>query len=91
MCQCIRAQLVNHGIPSDVVNSMIDVSKRFFQLPYEERSKYMTSDMKASVRYGTSFSQSKDKVFCWRDFLKLMCHPLPDILPNWPSSPMDFR
>ncbi|KAH0971517.1 hypothetical protein GBA52_023673 [Prunus armeniaca] len=84
-------QLVNHGIPSDVISSMIDVSTRFFELPFEERAKYMSSDMHAPVRYGTSFNQNKDKVFCWRDFLKLMCHPLPDVLPHWPSSPVDMR
>ncbi|KAH7512055.1 hypothetical protein FEM48_Zijuj12G0049900 [Ziziphus jujuba var. spinosa] len=84
-------QVVNHGIPSDVISSMIEVSTRFFELPFEERAKYMSSDMYSPVRYGTSFNQNKDKVFCWRDFLKLMCHPISDVLPHWPSSPVDFR
>uniref|UniRef100_A0A2N9FKF1 Fe2OG dioxygenase domain-containing protein n=1 Tax=Fagus sylvatica TaxID=28930 RepID=A0A2N9FKF1_FAGSY len=84
-------QLVNHGIPSDVISSMIDVSTRFFELPFEERAKYMSSDMHSPVRYGTSFNQSKDEVFCWRDFLKLMCNPISDVVPHWPSSPVDFR
>ncbi|XVF76333.1 hypothetical protein PTKIN_Ptkin13bG0258100 [Pterospermum kingtungense] len=84
-------QVVNHGIPSEVIRSMIDVSSRFFGLPYEERTKYMSSDMASPVRYGTSFNQIKDAVFCWRDFLKLVCNPLSDVLPHWPSSPMDFR
>ncbi|GAU41919.1 hypothetical protein TSUD_25600 [Trifolium subterraneum] len=84
-------QVVNHGITEDVINNMMDVSGRFFDLPIEERGKYMTSDMRAVVRYGTSFSQTKDKVFCWRDFLKLLCHPLPNYLPHWPDSPVDFR
>ncbi|MBA0650986.1 hypothetical protein Goklo_018359, partial [Gossypium klotzschianum] len=84
-------QVVNHGIPIEVIRSMIDVSARFFNLPYEERSKYMSSDMAAPVRYGTSLNQNKDAVFCWRDFLKLVCHPLSDVVSHWPSSPMDFR
>ncbi|XP_061337718.1 probable 2-oxoglutarate-dependent dioxygenase SLC1 [Gastrolobium bilobum] len=84
-------QLVNHGISDEIIKSMMDVSGRFFDLPFEERAKYMTTDMKAVVRYGTSFSQTKDTVFCWRDFLKLLCHPLPHFLPHWPSSPVDFR
>ncbi|KAJ8899707.1 hypothetical protein K2173_019406 [Erythroxylum novogranatense] len=84
-------QVVNHGIPSGVISNMINVAKKFFELPYEERSKYMSSDMNASVRYGTSFNQNKDSVFCWRDFLKLMCDPLTDVLPHWPSRPTDFR
>ncbi|ESW34811.1 hypothetical protein PHAVU_001G183300 [Phaseolus vulgaris] len=84
-------QLVNHCISDDVIRSMIDVSGRFFDLPLEERVKYMTTDMGAPVRCGTSFSQTKDKVLCWRDFLKFLCHPLPDFLPHWPVSPVDFR
>ncbi|KAK7396616.1 hypothetical protein VNO78_17744 [Psophocarpus tetragonolobus] len=84
-------QLVNHCISDDVVKSMIDVGGRFFDLPFEERAKYMTSDMGAPVRCGTSFSQTKDTVLCWRDFLKLLCHPLQDFLPHWPTSPLDFR
>ncbi|KAB2087208.1 hypothetical protein ES319_A04G087200v1 [Gossypium barbadense] len=84
-------QVVNHGIPIEAIRSMIDVSTRFFRLPYEERAKYMSSDMTSPVRYGTSLNQRKDSVFCWRDFLKLVCHPLSDVLPHWPSCPMDFR
>ena len=79
-------QLVNHGIPSNVISSMIDVSTRSFELPFEERAKYMSSDMHSPVRYGTSFNQSKDDVFCWRDFLKLMCNPISDVVPHWPSN-----
>ncbi|XP_010558984.1 PREDICTED: protein DMR6-LIKE OXYGENASE 1 [Tarenaya hassleriana] len=84
-------QVVNHGIEGDISKNMIDVCKRFFELPYEARSKYMSSDMSAPVRYGTSVNQNKDNVFSWRDFLKLLSHPLPDYLPHWPSSPSDFR
>ncbi|XP_043702409.1 probable 2-oxoglutarate-dependent dioxygenase SLC1 [Telopea speciosissima] len=85
-------QVINHGIPINVISSMIDVSKEFFELPYDEREKYMTSDLSAPVRYGTSFNQTKDGVFCWRDFLKLVCNSsTSDILACWPSSPVDLR
>lgn len=84
-------QLVNHGIPGDVISNMVDAGTRFFELPMEERAKYMSSDMRSPVRYGTSFNQKLDSVFCWRDFLKLMCHPLPEVLPHWPSSPVELR
>lgn len=84
-------QLVNHGIPNQVISNMFDVAKRFFKLPFEERSKYMSTDMGSAVRCGTSFNQNKDSVFCWRDFLKLSCQPYSDVLPLWPSSPSDLR
>ncbi|XP_057475557.1 probable 2-oxoglutarate-dependent dioxygenase SLC1 [Actinidia eriantha] len=84
-------QLVNHGIESDTILNMIEESRRFFELPFDERAKYMSADMRSPVRYGTSFNQKMDGVFCWRDFLKLNCHPLPDVLPFWPSSPLGLR
>lgn len=84
-------QLVNHGIERDVILDMIEASRSFFNLSFEERAKYMSADMRAPVRYGTSFNQNIDGVFCWRDFLKLNCHPLSDVLPFWPSSPLNLR
>ncbi|KAI3884641.1 hypothetical protein MKX03_037054 [Papaver bracteatum] len=84
-------QVINHGISTDTIREMIDVSRRFFQQPMEERSKFMTTDVRAPVRYGTSFNQSQDSVFCWRDFLKLNCHSMDESLPHWPTSPADFR
>jgi len=88
----ILMQLVNHGIHSDTIQHIIEVGKKFFELPFEERAKYMSIDMQAPVRVGTSFNQNKDGVFCWRDFLKLSCHSLSsDLLSLWPTSPVDLR
>ncbi|KAK6140034.1 hypothetical protein DH2020_026250 [Rehmannia glutinosa] len=87
----LNCRLVNHGIPEEIISNMVNVSKRFFEMPFSEREKYMSADMSSPVRYGTSFNQTNDGVFCWRDFLKLVCHPLSDVLPHWPSSPFDFR
>ncbi|KAL3523527.1 hypothetical protein ACH5RR_016361 [Cinchona calisaya] len=84
-------QLVNHGISTDIIQNMIDAGRRFFELPYDERAKYLSSDIFSPVRFGTSFNQSKDKVFCWRDFLKLSCTPISNAHSVWPSSPVDFR
>ncbi|XP_073012258.1 probable 2-oxoglutarate-dependent dioxygenase SLC1 [Typha latifolia] len=84
-------QVVNHGIPYELIKEMVNVGKRFFELPFEERSRYMSSDIRAPVRYGTSFNQVNDGVLSWRDFLKINCQPLPSLLPQWPSSPKEFR
>ncbi|CAL9050069.1 unnamed protein product [Musa banksii] len=83
-------QTVNHSIAGEVTRRMIDVGKRFFELRFEERAKYMKTDVRGPVTYGTSFNQTKDRVFCWRDFLQLSCHPLDSVLPWWPTSPMDL-
>ncbi|XP_078427536.1 2-oxoglutarate (2OG) and Fe(II)-dependent oxygenase superfamily protein [Wolffia australiana] len=84
-------QVINHGIPKETIRDMTDACQRFFDLPFEERSRYMSADVRAPVRCGTSFNETKDKVFSWRDFLKLTCHPLPQMLPHWPSTPANLR
>jgi isopenicillin N synthase-like dioxygenase len=85
------AQVVNHGVGSDVSGGMLDVARRFFELPLAERARHMSADVRAPVRYGTSFNQAKDAVLCWRDFLKLVCQPLREVVPRWPQQPADLR
>uniref|UniRef100_A0A0D9XAW9 Fe2OG dioxygenase domain-containing protein n=1 Tax=Leersia perrieri TaxID=77586 RepID=A0A0D9XAW9_9ORYZ len=85
-------QVVNHGVDRADVAAMLDVARRFFALPQREREAYMSPDVRAPVRYGTSFNQVNDAVLCWRDFLKLACNlPLVDCVDSWPSSPPDLR
>lgn len=76
---------------NQIIQRMIKAGKQFFELPFEERAKYLTTDRNKAVRYGTSFSEVHDQVFCWRDFLKLTCHSLDTVLPLWPSAPIGFR
>lgn len=82
-------QLVNHGIEEGIVADMVDVGRRFFEMPIAEREKYMSADLSSPVRYGTSFNQTNDGVFSWRDFLKLVSDNNNNAA--WPSSPADFR
>ncbi|PVH33981.1 hypothetical protein PAHAL_8G113700 [Panicum hallii] len=52
----------------------------------------MSADVRAPVRYGTSFNQTKDAVLFWRDFLKLAsCQPLHAAVASWPDEPADLR
>uniref|UniRef100_A0ACD5XVP1 Uncharacterized protein n=1 Tax=Avena sativa TaxID=4498 RepID=A0ACD5XVP1_AVESA len=84
-------QVVNHGGVDSAM--MLDVARRFFLLPQEERERHMSPDIRAPVRYGTSFNQLNDGVLCWRDFLKLLCNPakMDDVVPSWPHNPADLR
>ncbi|URD97761.1 2OG-Fe(II) oxygenase superfamily [Musa troglodytarum] len=40
-----RTKIVNHSIAGEVIRRMIDAGKRFFELPFEERSKYMKTNV----------------------------------------------
>ena len=82
--------MVGHGV--DGGGRMLDVARRFFDLPFQERARYMSADIRAPVRYGTSFNQLNDGVLCWRDFLKLVCcDDLAAVVPSWPDAPTDLR
>ncbi|EES08336.1 protein DMR6-LIKE OXYGENASE 2 [Sorghum bicolor] len=84
-------QVVNHGVTRELIDGLLDVARRFFELPLARRARYMSPDVRAPVRYGTSFNQAKDAVLFWRDFLKLGCQPLHAVVALWPDEPADLR
>ncbi|CAN6203860.1 unnamed protein product [Urochloa humidicola] len=84
-------QVVGHGVAAGGGAAMLDVARRFFELPFEERARHMSPDIRAAVRYGTSFNQLNDGVLCWRDFLKLVCDDVDAVAPTWPEAPADLR
>ncbi|CAI0542060.1 unnamed protein product, partial [Linum tenue] len=55
-------QIVNHGIPSQVLAKVIDAAHGF----YGQSSSLSVSD---TVFYGTSFSPQAEQVLEWKDFL----------------------
>ncbi|XP_031498231.1 protein DMR6-LIKE OXYGENASE 2-like [Nymphaea colorata] len=81
----------NHGIPDDVVNGMMEVSRDFFRLPESERLKTYSEDTTKTVRLSCSFNVNKEEVGSWRDYLRLHCYPLEDHVRDWPSQPPSFR
>ncbi|GJN34715.1 hypothetical protein PR202_gb23405 [Eleusine coracana subsp. coracana] len=86
-------QVVNHGV--EEAHSVFDVARRFFDLPSAQRSRYASSDIRAPVRYGTSFNQRNDGVLCWRDFLKIVVDDDKAAASSssaaWPDAPVDLR
>ncbi|KAF3789715.1 DMR6-LIKE OXYGENASE 2 protein [Nymphaea thermarum] len=81
----------NHGIPDDVVDGMMEVSRDFFRLPESERLKTYSEDTTRTVRLSCSFNVNKEEVGSWRDYLRLHCYPLEDYVRDWPSQPPSFR
>lgn len=66
---------VNHGIPEELMQKMIEISEEFFNLGEEEKPEFDPKNVLEPIRYGTSFNTAQEKVHCWRDFLKLFVHP----------------
>ncbi|PKA48031.1 Flavonol synthase/flavanone 3-hydroxylase [Apostasia shenzhenica] len=91
-CQTAGFFLVkNHGISEEVMANMLNVSREFFRLsPFDRRVTY-SDDPATNPRLSTSFNPAAEEVRCWRDYLRLPCHPLDDVLPMWPPNPPSFR
>lgn len=63
-------QIINHGIPTHVVENVKTAAHGFFELSVEERSKYLKENSPTpTVTLHTSFSPLAEKVLEWKDFL----------------------
>ncbi|KAH7541965.1 hypothetical protein FEM48_Zijuj02G0023100 [Ziziphus jujuba var. spinosa] len=66
-------QIVNHGVPSDVLDQVMDSAKRFFELPIEERKMYLRANSPSeTVCFATSFNPLVEKVMEWKDYLTML-------------------
>ncbi|XP_042500955.1 2-oxoglutarate-dependent dioxygenase 19-like isoform X2 [Macadamia integrifolia] len=78
--------VINHGVPESLREEMLKACQRFFDLTEEEKREYMGKHVLDPIRCGTSFNVSVDKVFFWRDYLKVFVHPEF----HSPGKPSDF-
>ncbi|KAI4326196.1 hypothetical protein MLD38_031534 [Melastoma candidum] len=76
-------QVVNHGIPAEVIAELQRVGKEFFELPVEEKEKYARPPGAQSLEgYGTRLQKNLDGKKSWVDHL---FHKI------WPPSSIDYR
>lgn len=84
-------QVNNHGISEQLIESMLCVAREFFRLPESERNANYSDNPSKANRLSTSFNVHTEKIGCWRDYLRLHCHPLEEFVHEWPSNPPSFR
>ena len=87
----VCVQVVNHGVPIELMLKMMAVALEFFRLPSEEKAKLYSDDPAKKMRLSTSFNIRKEKFRNWRDYLRLHCYPLEEFVPGWPSNPSSFK
>ncbi|XP_051114197.1 protein DOWNY MILDEW RESISTANCE 6-like [Andrographis paniculata] len=84
-------QVINHGVPKEIVDSILEVARAFFSLSVEEKMMLYSDDPSKTMRLSTSFNVKKETVHNWRDYLRLHCYPLEKYAPEWPSNPSSFK
>lgn len=80
-------QIVNHGVPIQVLENIKLAARRFFELPVEEKIKFtQDNSLTKSVRLTTSFIPKADKVLEWKDYLSLFYVSDDESSKFWPSA-----
>ncbi|XP_028767129.1 1-aminocyclopropane-1-carboxylate oxidase homolog 1-like isoform X1 [Neltuma alba] len=62
-------QVINHGIPNDVFDEVIDGIRRFHEQDSKIRKQFYTRDLNKKVRYYSNVHMHKDRPANWRDTL----------------------
>ncbi|RWW84350.1 hypothetical protein BHE74_00007049 [Ensete ventricosum] len=86
-------QLLNHGIPEEVLRELQRVGKEFFELPQEEKEMYaMDYKPESSEGYGTKLQKELEGKKAWVDFFFHYLSPPARVNHAiWPKKPADYR
>ncbi|XAR55593.1 Flavonol synthase [Bertholletia excelsa] len=86
-------QVVNHGIPDEVIADLQRVGKEFFELPQEEKEVYAKDPNSQSVEgYGSKLQKEVEGKKGWVDHLFHKIWPPSAInYKIWPKTPPSYR
>ncbi|XP_075078476.1 feruloyl CoA ortho-hydroxylase F6H1-3-like [Nicotiana tabacum] len=83
-------QIINHGIPLEVLDTVKAATYRFFRQSAEEKNKHSKENSTTNnVRYGTSFTPQAEKTGEWKDYLSLFYVSDEEAAALWPSACRD--
>ncbi|KAK7401650.1 hypothetical protein VNO78_13296 [Psophocarpus tetragonolobus] len=78
-------QVVNHGLPLELLESLKDAAHTFFSLPPENKAVYCTGVSPCPrVKYGTSFVPEKERALEWKDYISMVYSSDEEALQYWP-------
>ncbi|XVF79351.1 hypothetical protein PTKIN_Ptkin14bG0214800 [Pterospermum kingtungense] len=78
-------QVVNHGVPVDLLESLKDTAHNFFSLPTEKKAVYRRGASPTPlVKYGTSFVPEKERALEWKDYINMQYTNDAEAFQHWP-------
>lgn len=86
-------QILNHGIPCEVLSKLKEVGTEFFELPQEEKEVYAKPPESKSIEgYGTKLQKELQGKKTWNDHLFHKIFPASAINYRfWPKNPPSYR
>ncbi|XP_010556074.1 PREDICTED: 1-aminocyclopropane-1-carboxylate oxidase homolog 1-like [Tarenaya hassleriana] len=70
-------QVINHGIPQNVLDGIIAGTRRFHEQDHEEKMKYFTRDVSKNVAFRSNFDIQKSGLASWKDSFHCQMAPNP--------------
>ncbi|ONK63774.1 uncharacterized protein A4U43_C07F18790 [Asparagus officinalis] len=84
-------QVINHGIPEDLVNDMISVAQEFFEMPAENKACYYSEDPRKEPRLFTGQGYGKELSLYWRDCFIISAYPVAKFEHLFPEKPDNLK
>ncbi|KAJ7557611.1 hypothetical protein O6H91_04G002300 [Diphasiastrum complanatum] len=83
-------QVINHGVPIEIMEELREVGHKFFDLSKEEKLAVAGKPYIGAEGYGNSMILTEPKF--WREFLEVRILPLSERrYKYWPQQPAEFR
>ncbi|KAL5566893.1 hypothetical protein UlMin_030057 [Ulmus minor] len=79
-------KILNHGIPQDVMDEMVEGARRFNEQSKEEKMKIYSREEMRKVRFNSNFDLYKAKAANWRDTLFCVMAPNPPNPEEYPAA-----
>ncbi|KAL4563077.1 hypothetical protein LXL04_027113 [Taraxacum kok-saghyz] len=79
-------QVVNHGVPLELLDSLKVAAHQFFNQPPEKKAVYLKGVSPSPVvKYGTSFVPEIEKALEWKDYVSMIYTNDEEALKFWPN------
>ncbi|KAI3800301.1 hypothetical protein L1987_28388 [Smallanthus sonchifolius] len=79
-------QVVNHGVPLELLESLKAAAHKFFAQPAEKKAVYIKGVSPSPiVKYGTSFVPEKENALEWKDYVSMTYTNDADAIEFWPN------
>ncbi|KAK8482943.1 hypothetical protein V6N13_090415 [Hibiscus sabdariffa] len=86
-------QVINHGVPRELCDTVLALLAAFFELPPEEKAPFLATDETRQVKllnYHVK-TDGQTRVCMWSECLAHPWHPLDDVVHLLPQNPPQYR